>query len=187
MLKTSIFPALVAFMFIIQGCSSDKTQASEDANSIIATNKYVLTSLKNKQYTVTKEVNNFLLEGAEGKVVIFDIFATWCPPCQASAAHLSSLQQKYKDDLIVIGATVEDNIANAKLQEFAKKYHATYTIVNSAENRRFVDAVASSLRLGDRFPIPILAMYKDGVLINHYVGAIQEEFVESDIKKALGK
>ncbi len=187
MLKKSIFPALVAFMFIIQGCSSEKADTTEDANSIIATNKYILTSLENKQYTVTKEVNNFILDGAEGKVVIFDIFATWCPPCQASASHLSSLQEKYKDDLIVIGATVEDNIANAKLQEFAKKYNATYTIVNSSENRRFVDAVAASLRLGDRFPIPILAMYKDGVLINHYVGAIQEEFVESDIKKALGK
>jgi len=32
-----------------------------------------------------------------------------------------------------------------------------------------------------------MAMYKDGVLINHFVGATQEEFIESDIKRALGK
>ena len=31
-----------------------------------------------------------------------------------------------------------------------------------------------------------MAMYLDGKLINHYVGAIEEEFIESDIKRALG-
>ena len=184
MLKKSILPAIFAITLLFQACSNDKT---EEANNMIAGNDYVLTALNNTQYVVKKEANNFILQNAKGKVVIFDIFATWCPPCQASASHLTSLQNKYKGELIVIGATVEDNITNAKLEEFKKTYNADYTIVNSSENRRFVDAVASSLKLGDRFPIPIIAMYKDGVLINHYIGAIQEEFVESDIKKALGK
>ncbi len=183
MLKKSIYATVLVIMFLLQGCSSDK---QENANDLIATNEYVLTSLKNEQFIVKKEGNNFILNNAKGKVVIFDIFATWCPPCQASASHLTSLQEKYKDNLIIIGATVEDGIENAKLLEFRKTYDAKYTIVNSTENRRFVDAVAYSLNLGDRFPIPILAMYKDGVLINHYIGAIQEEFIESDIKRALG-
>lgn len=182
MLKRSILSTVLLFVFIFHGCSSD----SDDANSMISANEYVLTALNNEQYVVSKEVNEFLLKDAEGKVVIFDIFATWCPPCQASAAHLSSLQDKYEDDLIIIGVTIEDGISNAKLLEFREQYNALYTIVNSTENRRFVDAVASSLRLGDRFPIPIMAMYKDGKYITHYIGAIQEEFVESDIKKALG-
>ena len=184
MLKKSILSAALAIMFIFQGCSSDKT---EEANNMISANEYVLTALDKKQYIVNKEVNSFSLQNAKGKVVIFDIFATWCPPCQASASHLTSLQEKYKDDLVIIGVSIEDGITDIKLQEFAKQYGAEYTLVNSTENRRLVDAVASSLRLGDRFPIPIMAMYKDGVYINHYIGAIQEEFVESDIKKALGK
>ena len=41
--------------------------------------------------------------------------------------------------------------------------------------------------MGPRYPIPLMAMYKDGKYINHYVGAVQEEFVESDIKRALNK
>jgi len=31
-----------------------------------------------------------------------------------------------------------------------------------------------------------MAMLKNGVLINYYQGAVEEEFIESDIKKALG-
>ena len=65
-------------------------------------------------------------------------------------------------------------------------YDAQYTLVNSKENRRLVDDIATSLEVGDRFPIPLMAMYLDGKLVNHYVGAIEEEFIESDIKRALG-
>jgi hypothetical protein len=30
-----------------------------------------------------------------------------------------------------------------------------------------------------------MALYLDGKVINHYIGEVQEEFVESDIKRAL--
>ncbi|MBL6973019.1 MAG: redoxin family protein [Sulfurimonas sp.] len=194
MFKKTIFISLISAALFFQGCGNkekSKDSAEESSvtksNTMISTNEYVLTSTDNKAYTVKKETDGFTLENAKGKVIIFDIFATWCPPCQASATHLTSLQEKYKDDLVVIGVTIEDGISNDALKEFKKQYNAQYTIVNSSENRRLVDEVATALEMGERFPIPIMAMYKDGKLINHYIGEVQEEFVESDIKQALGK
>ena len=67
-----------------------------------------------------------------------------------------------------------------------KNFMDYYTIVNSDRNRPLVNEIVSALKLGERFPIPIMALYKDGKLITHYVGEVQEEFVESDIKRALG-
>jgi len=190
MLKKSILPLLFSLSILFTGCNNNKTQDSDKqtkkANSMITSNEYVLTSLDNKQLVVSKEADGFKLEGAEGKVVIFDIFATWCPPCRAAASHLSSLQKKYKDRLVIVGVTIEENIPNTKLQEFKEQYNANYTLVNSAQNRTLANSIVDKLDLGDRFPIPIMALYKDGKYINHYIGAIQEEFIESDIKKALG-
>jgi thiol-disulfide isomerase/thioredoxin len=187
-MKTSLLTTLLVFTLFFQACSEQKKEENtQSANSMLSTNEFVLTALDKKQYVVEKQENGFKLQDADGKVLIFDIFATWCPPCQAGATHLSSLAKKYPKDLIVIGVTIEDNIDNAKLQAFRAQHDAQYTLVNSSENRRFVDAIASSLKLGERFPIPIVAMYKDGKIVNHYVGAVEEEFIESDIKKALGK
>jgi len=183
MFKKSIFTTLLALGLLFQGCADE----NKEANEMVASNEFVLTSTNNTQYIAKKEGNGFIVENTKGKVIIFDIFATWCPPCQAGAEHLTSLQNKFKDDLVIIGITIEDNISNAKLEEFKKKYDADYTIVNSDQNRPLVNAIATELKLGERFPIPIMAMYIDGKLINHYVGEVQEEFVESDIKKALGK
>ncbi|MDB2562617.1 TlpA family protein disulfide reductase [Sulfurimonas sp.] len=187
MLKKSIFLTLLSLVLLMQGCSDNKKSENAKADAVVPTNEYVLLSTDNTQYKVKKEAEGFILDNAKGKVVIFDIFATWCPPCQASATHLTSLQKKFKDDLIVIGVTIEDGISNEKLKEFKNDFNAQYPIVNSPTNSRLINEVATALKLGDRFPIPIMAMYKDGKLINHYIGEVQEEFVESDIKQALGK
>jgi thiol-disulfide isomerase/thioredoxin len=188
MFKKSITTLLVALSLLFTACNDNKKEnATKQANDMISTNEYVLTTLENKQYIVKKDASDFILKNAKGKVVIFDIFATWCPPCRAAATHLSSLQKKYKDDLIVIGINIEDNIPNSKLLEFREKYNANYALVNSKENRRLADTIVNELNLGDRYPIPIMALYKDGKYINHFIGTVEEELIESDIKIALGK
>ncbi len=186
MFKKSILSIIFLSALLFQGCSSENKKV-EEANSMIAKNEFILTSTDKKQYIITKEGEGFVLEGAKGKVIIIDIFATWCPPCKAAASHLSSLQEKYKDDLVIIGVTIEDDVTDAKLKEFKTQYNANYVLVNSSVNRRLVNEVAAALKVGDRFPIPLMALYKDGKLINHYVGAVEEEFIDSDIKKALHK
>ena len=190
MFKKHIIFISVILAILFQGCSENKEKKSNtnSVNEMVSKNEYILSAVTdNKQYIVQKEGSGFVLKGAEDKIVIFDIFATWCPPCRAAAKHLSSLQNKYKDDLIVIGITIEDNIDNSKLQEFAKTYEANYTLVNSNQNRRLSDAIVKELNLGERYPIPTMAMYKNAKLINHYVGATEEEFIDSDIKNTLGR
>jgi thiol-disulfide isomerase/thioredoxin len=173
-------------LILFQGCSDEKNSNS-DANNMVSKTQYTLNGLDKKQYIVKKDGNGFVLENAKGKIVILDIFATWCPPCRAVATHLTSLQKKYKDDLIIIGLTIEDDISDEELLEFRKEYTADYILTNSDQNRRLINAIAKELKMGNRYPIPLLAMYKDGELINYFVGATEEEFIESDIKKALGK
>jgi len=185
MSKTLLISTFITFSLLFTACSDDAA-LQEDANSMLSTNEFILTSLDKTQYAVKKSSTGFTINGAKDKVIIIDIFATWCPPCQAEASHLSSLQEKYKDSLLIVGVTVEENVSNEKLKEFKKEYNANYLLVNSNENSRLIDAVATKLKIGRNFGIPLMAMYKNGILINYYQGAVEEEFIESDIKKALG-
>jgi len=196
MSKFSILTSLLAITLLFQGCSneekSDKTKAQKEqknqkVNAMLTTNQFVLEGIDNKEYIVKKKADGFALKGAKGKVLIVDVFATWCPPCQGEASHLASLQKKYKKNLQIIGVTVEQNIPNSKLENFRKEFGADYTLVNSNENQHLIDAIATKLKIGKNFGIPLMALYKDGKLVNFYQGATEEEFIESDIKKALGK
>jgi thiol-disulfide isomerase/thioredoxin len=45
----------------------------------------------------------------EGKVVLINIWATWCPPCRKEMPELDRLYQERKDDgLVVFGLSTED-------------------------------------------------------------------------------
>lgn len=184
MLKKAFLSLSIIIGLFFNGCSDSK---EEEANALLSTNEFVLKELSGKELIIKKENGGFVLASDKTKVIMLDIFATWCPPCQAEASHLANLQKKYKDDLIIIGISIEDDITAQKLQEFQTQYSADYTLVNSSENRRIVNEVAKNLNIGRNFGIPLMVLYKDGKLINKYQGATEEEFIESDIRRALGQ
>jgi len=186
MFKTLLLVTLTILTLSFVACSSDE-KAANDANAMVSTNEFVLKGTNNTQYVLIKGSEGFYVKGAKDQVLLLDIFATWCPPCQAEATHLSAIGEKFGKDLLILGVTVEESIEDAKLQEFATKYDARYAMVNSSENRRLISSVAESLNIGRNFGIPLMVLYKDGKLMKFYQGATEEEFIQSDIQKALEK
>jgi len=56
-----------------------------------------------------------------GKLVVLNLWATWCPPCRQEMPALERLQQRYaKDGLVVIAISDEPNEQQAKFPEFAR-------------------------------------------------------------------
>ena len=175
----------ITTLFLLSGCGDSKQE--EDMNALVAKNSYTLKDIQDNVFKITKTGKEFHVEGLEDKIVLLDLFATWCPPCRASAKNLSDLQTKYKDDMKVIGVLVEEDKDKAYVKKFADKYGANYSISNAKDNQKLSRAIASATGVGQGFPIPLMVMYYKGKYINHYVGAIPEEMIESDIIMTLKK
>ncbi len=78
------------------------------------------------------------LNDYKGKVVVVDIWGTWCPPCRVEVPELVKLQKKYGDDgLQVIGVNYEGTQdraeAVAKIKAFAEEYDINYPCVIGTE------------------------------------------------------
>jgi len=187
MLKKALLCTTVSLL-LFSGCSDTKKEdesAAQAMNTMVAQSSFKLQSLDGETFTVTQETNNFILEGLKSNVVLFNVFGTWCPPCRAEAPHLTRLQKKYRDTFKIIAVPVDENPSNAILEEWKQTYGADYSIVNSKDNRALANALAASVNAGQGFPIPLMLMFKDGKYVTHYVGAIPEEMIESDIQHAL--
>lgn len=171
-------------ILILTACS-DSSQT--ELNSLVSQSTYELKDLKNVEYHVIKEGKNFSVKGLEDKVILFDIFATWCPPCRAAAPSLSNLQKTYEKEIKIIGVLIEEDKSNDYVQRFVDTYKANYSISNTHDNHDLARAVAATTDVGQGFPIPLMVMFYKGKYINHYIGAVPEEMIEMDIKKALAK
>jgi thiol-disulfide isomerase/thioredoxin len=66
----------------------------------------------------------------QGKVVIVNFWATWCPPCRAEIPDLIALQDKYRDHLQVIGIS-EDEASVDDVRRFVAEHKINYPIVMS--------------------------------------------------------
>ncbi len=63
-----------------------------------------------------------------GKVVVLNVFASWCDPCATEAPLLSREQQTLaKRGATVLGVTYED--ASPSSERFARRYHITYPVL----------------------------------------------------------
>jgi thiol-disulfide isomerase/thioredoxin len=189
MIKKTLLIAAIALAVLLQGCNDSKNNTSQE-NSMVASNQFTLKDLSGKTYTITNQGNNFLLNGSDtkGKLVIFDIFATWCPPCRAEASRLAQIQELYKDSVKVVGLSVQKDITAQKLLDFRKMYGANYTLLYSKRNQELTAQIASTLpNVPANFPIPLMVIYKNGSLVKYYIGATPEEMIDSDIQKLLGK
>lgn len=68
------------------------------------------------------------LENYRGKVVLVNLWATWCPPCRAEIPALETLYREYRSKgFVVVGI---DQGESAKVAgDFARKYGVTYPVL----------------------------------------------------------
>ena len=67
-----------------------------------------------------------------GKVVLLDIWATWCPPCRAEIPHLINLQKKLKgNDVLIVGVAIDQE--KSTVTDFVKAQGINYTVVHDSK------------------------------------------------------
>jgi len=73
--------------------------------------------------TQTKSLADF-----RGKVVVLNVFASWCEPCATEAPVLAREQRALADKgATLVGVTYED--ASTSSEKFARRYHITYPVL----------------------------------------------------------
>jgi cytochrome c biogenesis protein CcmG/thiol:disulfide interchange protein DsbE len=68
-----------------------------------------------------------------GKVVVLNVFASWCDPCKAEAPVLEQAQRELaKHDATVLGVTYLDNSSDS--EQFVRQEHITYPVIRDVSS-----------------------------------------------------
>ena len=101
----------------------------------------------------------------QGKVLVLDFWATYCPPCRDEVPHLIDLQRRYgAQGLHVVGLNVGGDEDRPKVPAFIEEFGIQYAL-------GYPDAPMSELFFADNSAIPQTYVYdRQGRLLKKFVG-----------------
>lgn len=187
-------------LFALNGCNQDKTTQTqiEQSNYYKTGDEIELTSIIGTKATIIRTENGFKLKDSD-KILMLDIFGTYCAPCQKEAPHLMDFQLKNADKFMIIGLIHFEDVSDEYvLENFSKKYNAYYFIANSKENSKIIDQILNDINYNRALSIPFKVVLKDGKYQNlsdnlgstttqnkFYLGEVSTNTISQDIDKIL--
>jgi len=79
--------------------------------------------------TVSLDGDSVSLADHRGKVVLFNIWATWCHPCRDEIPELREIHARYRErGLELVGVSVDADGAESTIREFVKDFRMTYPV-----------------------------------------------------------
>ncbi|WDW10731.1 TlpA disulfide reductase family protein [Priestia aryabhattai] len=121
----------------------------------------------------------FNLKDYQGKTVILNFWATWCPPCKAEMPDMQKFYEEYKNKNVEIIAV---NLTSAEknkedIKRFTDEYGITFTVPldknGEISNQFNVVSIPSSYLIDDK-----------GVIRRHVVGPMSYNWMVDEVKKA---
>ena len=116
------------------------------------------------------------LQRYQGKWLVVNYWATWCPPCIVEMPELQSFHDEHADkNAMVIGINSE-LISEQRLQAFLEDYFITYPVFVSRPTQQ------SELGLIPGLPTTFLVS-PEGEVVARQVGPVTREMIEQFIEK----
>lgn len=106
------------------------------------------------------------LAGLRGRVVLLNVWATWCHPCREEIPALQQLHERYASrGLELVGVSVDTRSDRGAVADFAREYGMTYAVWLDPEER--VSSTFRTLGVPSTFLIG-----RDGTILWKHVGPV---------------
>jgi cytochrome c biogenesis protein CcmG/thiol:disulfide interchange protein DsbE len=166
----------IAASLNIFGCSKENSKPEQNQASYNSTQE----ESKAPDFTLIgtdgKKIN---LSDYKGKVIILDFWATWCGPCRLGVPDLVSIQNSYKDKVIVIGISLDDDRTKKDILPFMKEYGVNYPVVHGTSE--------VVMNYGNIRAIPTsFVIDQNGNIVDKFIGLVSKEIYLNRIKNLLG-
>jgi len=126
------------------------------------------------------------LSDLRGKVVVLDLWATWCGPCQASLPHVQEISEKYKSKGVVVLALCVYDEKEAYDGWLLENKMYTFPFAYDLAGNDRTSSIAAILYGVKGIPTSFV-IGKDGMVIAEIVGYMgkDDKRIEESIDKAL--
>lgn len=161
-------------LLLMQGCNPAAPVSISNNSTIKTNNPLPPAKPVEEMYWMKFDGETQKLKDLQGKAVILDFWATYCPPCIEEIPHLKELQKKHgKENLEIVGLHTGGDEDRPQVPAFVKKLGIDYTLA-TPEN------ALVSFVFGNDDSIPQTVIFdRKGNMVKKFVG------FSPDIKKEM--
>lgn len=175
---------LISVSLFFTACESKPQEAqlvaTTEIKKAVTVPKFTLTTTKGEQITLEVSGQTMFSEELNGKIALINFWAPWCTPCVKEMPSFVKLQEKYKDDFIIVGVLFDKKSTPQQVAEFMKKYKMNFPVTVGEENYKMAKVFDNVQMIPESF------LYtKDGIFIKKFIGEISEHKLEDYIKQNL--
>ncbi|EAJ6107286.1 TlpA family protein disulfide reductase [Campylobacter jejuni] len=187
---------LISLAFFLNACSKEEEIQNDFMfEEYHKGDKIVLNSVNGGSKTLIRTDKGFVVEGEEGKVLMFDFFGTFCTSCKEEALDLSKLWKNNSSKFIIIGLTHFEDVSDETVKKFADDYGAYYFLSNGSSNDRIIAQILKDIDYQNMEQLPFKVVLKNGIYqkisdywnnntpTNFYLGKIPTELMQEDLNK----
>lgn len=127
--------------------------------------KTVLKTTGGETISVARTPKGLVMEGYTDKIVLLELFGNRCPGCKDSIPGYNRIQEKYKNDVVVIAVEVWGSDMS-QMQQYAKDYHIGYRLVPKSESGQIINFAQKMTGWHPGIGVPYLMIFgKGGILV----------------------
>jgi len=168
-----VFAGVAAGALVLAGCGSTDTGSSADnANFVQGTGE--ITKIPEDERQPAPDISGTTVDGKkislsdyDNKIVVLNVWGSWCAPCRAEAPHLAKVAEQTKDeDVRFVGINTRDR-TKANPQAFERRYDVHYPsffdpdcnlVLTFPENSLSLQAIPSTVILDRDHKIAVRAL-----------------------------
>lgn len=128
----------------------------------------------------TLDGSEITLSALRGKIVIINIWTTWCPPCRAETPALQNSYEQYKDaGVVILGVDLTNRDTISDVKNFVREFKLTYPILLDVEGK--VAVLYQNTALPSTYFVD-----REGIIRTVMIGGpMSETFIQSKIETIL--
>jgi len=164
--KKLILLSILALVLLLAGCSPTPTQGIKVGN---LAPDFQLHDLDGKAVS---------LSDLQGKPVLINFWATWCPPCRAEMPYLQQIYEEWSVKGLAL-STINIGESSSQVEEFLQSYELSFPVL--LDTKQDVSQEYNIRGIPTTFFID-----KDGVIQDIKVGSFQSKAeIESNLSKII--
>lgn len=179
----SLFIVLAVILSVFTSCNTTTPMTSN--SSSLPKGDYPPAPAAIMQAELTKpDGARFRVEDYKGKVILVNLWATWCGPCKAEMPELVKLQDEHRDKgFEVIGLNIDEGEDAEMIKAFGEKMNLNYQL---AKGEYELGGEFLKISKVDAIPQSFL-IDREGRLVGVFIGAGKSvEKIKENVRRVVG-